>query len=58
MYDWIKLFCQGSFLRNFSEEEAEIIMREVEDMCRIDCCDEQGKWAIMYTRLRFKAIME
>lgn len=40
----------------FSEEEANEVMNEVEDVCRVDCQDESGKWAMVYMRLRFSAV--
>jgi len=58
LYDWLNLFVRSSFLRNFSDEEASEIMREVEDRCRGDCRDASGKWAMMYTRLRFSATVK
>jgi hypothetical protein len=58
IYDWLKLFVRNSFLREFSDEEANKIMREVEDRCRTDCQDANGKWVMMYTRLRFSAILK
>jgi hypothetical protein len=56
VYDWMQLFCRNSFLESMPDQEAEEIMREVEDVLRIDCCDAEGKWAMMYTRLRFVAV--
>ncbi|KDR82636.1 hypothetical protein GALMADRAFT_238074 [Galerina marginata CBS 339.88] len=58
LYDWLNIFVRNSFLREFSDEEASEIMREVEDRCRVDCRDASGKWAMMYTRLRFSAILK
>jgi hypothetical protein len=45
-------------LDDFEDGLAESIMREVEEMCTVDMCDAQGKWSVMYTRLRFAAVME
>ncbi|PPQ99187.1 hypothetical protein CVT26_014109 [Gymnopilus dilepis] len=56
MYDWLNTFARNTFLRDFSDEEASEIMREVQDRCRIDSRDASGKWALMYVRLRFSAI--
>ncbi|KIM43248.1 hypothetical protein M413DRAFT_444057 [Hebeloma cylindrosporum] len=57
LYDWLNLFARNSFLREFSDEGASEIMKEVEDRCRRDCQAASGKWAIMYTRLRFSAVL-
>jgi len=53
--DWLHLFCRPYFLHDMGDEEAEAVMRSVEDICSIDCRDEYGKWSIMYTRLRVVA---
>ncbi|KAF8967096.1 S-adenosyl-L-methionine-dependent methyltransferase [Flammula alnicola] len=58
LYEWLNLFVRSSFLHEFSDDEAREIMREVEDRMRGDCRDTSGKWAIMYTRLRFSAILK
>jgi hypothetical protein len=58
LYDWLQLFARNSFLNDFEDELAESIMREAEEMCKVDMCDAQGKWSVMYTRLRFAAVME
>ncbi|KAH9480552.1 putative methyltransferase C70.08c [Psilocybe cubensis] len=58
LYDWLDLFARNSFLRDFTDEEAREIMRDVEDRCRGDCRDASGKWAMMYTRLRFTAVLK
>ncbi|KDQ62244.1 hypothetical protein JAAARDRAFT_54221 [Jaapia argillacea MUCL 33604] len=55
--DWLHLFCRHSFLEHMSDEEAESVIEEVQERCRIDCQDGQGKWWLMYTRLRFKGIL-
>jgi hypothetical protein len=56
LIDWLQLFCRNSFLKGISDDEAETILNEVQDFCKIDCCDTQGNWSIMYVRLRFVAI--
>lgn len=58
LYEWLDLFARGTFLKDFSDEEARQIMREVEDRMRVDCRDASGKWAMMYTRLRFTATLK
>ncbi|KJA21142.1 hypothetical protein HYPSUDRAFT_42244 [Hypholoma sublateritium FD-334 SS-4] len=58
LYEWLHLFARSSFLRDFSDEEADRIMRKVEDGMRRDCQDASGKWSLMYTRLRFSATLK
>lgn len=58
LYDWLELFARPFFLRGMSDEEAREIMQEVVDMCRRDCQDESGKWAMVYVRLRFSAVLK
>ncbi|GBE85241.1 Uncharacterized methyltransferase [Sparassis crispa] len=53
--DWLRLFSRPYWMRDMGDEEAEEIMRTVEDICSVDCCDEQGRWTIMYVRLRVVA---
>jgi ubiquinone/menaquinone biosynthesis C-methylase UbiE len=55
LIDWLRTFARGSMLSAFSDEEAESIMREVQDDCEVDCRDNDGNWSIMYVRLRFIA---
>lgn len=40
-----------------SDNEAESIMKEIERMSEVDCRGDDGKWAIMYCRLRFLAFV-
>ncbi|TDL23206.1 S-adenosyl-L-methionine-dependent methyltransferase [Rickenella mellea] len=56
--DWLKVFCRKSMLNAYDDAEAEGIMKEIENMCAIDCRDESGNWAMMYTRLRFVALLD
>jgi trans-aconitate methyltransferase len=56
VYDWLHLFGRNTFLKDLPDEEAKEVMREVDDVLRVDCCDADGKWAMMYTRLRFVAV--
>jgi len=58
LYDWLELFARPFFLRDMLEEEARQIMQEVVDVCRRDCQDESGKWAMVYMRLRFSAVLK
>lgn len=41
-----------------SDEEAAVVMKEVQDMCEVDMKDSDGNWALMYTRLRFVAFLK
>ena len=58
LYEWLRLFVRNSFLRVFDEEEADRIMREVVENCRVDCQDATGNWAMTYMRLRFSAVLK
>ncbi|TFK40701.1 S-adenosyl-L-methionine-dependent methyltransferase [Crucibulum laeve] len=58
LYGWIECFARNSLLRNCSDEEAKDIMTEVEEKLRIDCQDSNGKWAMVYIRLRFVGILK
>jgi hypothetical protein len=33
------------------------MMEEVEQICKVDLQDASGKWAMMYMRLRFSALL-
>ncbi|KAG5652729.1 hypothetical protein H0H81_003928 [Sphagnurus paluster] len=54
--DWLELFARNSFMSGIPDEQAGEIIDDVVEMCRVDCMDESGKWAMMYMRLRFLAI--
>jgi len=54
---WLTVFARTSILRKFSDEEATEIMKEVEEICRVDFQDRSGQWAMVYMRLRFSAIL-
>ncbi|KAI5122446.1 hypothetical protein M0805_008758 [Coniferiporia weirii] len=56
--DWLQTFCRNTFFAALSDEEAGDVMREVQEMCAVDCRDESGNWALMYTRLRFVAVLD
>ena len=56
LIDWLRTFSRTSFLRHLEEQEAEEIISMAQDICRPDCMDEQGRWSIMYCRLRVVAI--
>jgi len=61
---WLQTFVRNSFLKDFSDEEAEVVIEEVVGICVVDCRDkgldgaEQGGWAMMYMRLRVFAILD
>ncbi|KAJ3803668.1 hypothetical protein F5876DRAFT_54250, partial [Lentinula aff. lateritia] len=58
LYGWLNTFARGSWLKDLTEQEADEIMKEVEEMCRIDCQDGNGNWAMVYVRLRFVAVLD
>jgi hypothetical protein len=39
------------------ESEAEEIIQETVRRCEVDCKDADGVWHVMYTRLRFSAVL-
>ena len=53
---WLDLFGRKTFLASFGDVEADQIMREVEEMCRVDMKDSEGNWTVVYVRLRFVAL--
>ncbi|KAF9534520.1 S-adenosyl-L-methionine-dependent methyltransferase [Crepidotus variabilis] len=55
---WLNLFVRGSFLKNLSDREAAEVIKEVVDEVQVDCQDADGKWSMMYTRLRFSAVLK
>ncbi|THV01895.1 S-adenosyl-L-methionine-dependent methyltransferase [Dendrothele bispora CBS 962.96] len=55
---WMSIFVRSTWLKNLADEEAESVMGEVEDMCKVDLHYGDGKdegWEVMYVRLRFAA---
>ncbi|KAF9493521.1 S-adenosyl-L-methionine-dependent methyltransferase [Pleurotus eryngii] len=54
---WLELFVRHSFLRELGDEEAKEVINEVVESCAVDSRDAQGKWALMYMRLRFHAVL-
>ncbi|KAG8930261.1 hypothetical protein FRC01_003002 [Tulasnella sp. 417] len=54
---WQQTFCRESCFAEMTDREAEEAMKEVQDLCAVDCQDASGKWAIMYVRLRFVAVL-
>ncbi|KAG5648389.1 hypothetical protein DXG03_004963 [Asterophora parasitica] len=55
---WLEVFARHSLLAGIPDEQAKEIIEEVLDSCRVDCQDESGKWAMVYMRLKFSAILE
>ena len=53
---WLETFVRDTMLRSLSDEEAKDVMEEVEEICKVDCRDSQGRWSLMYSRLRFVAV--
>ena len=54
----MNLFARSSFLKGLSVNEAKEIIDEVVEMCRVDCQDANKKWAMVYIRLRFVAVLK
>ncbi|KAF8552760.1 S-adenosyl-L-methionine-dependent methyltransferase [Imleria badia] len=54
---WLQLFARKTFLKTVNDVDAEAILDEVEQMCRVDCKDQAGNWSLMYVRLRFAATL-
>ncbi|KAI5891339.1 S-adenosyl-L-methionine-dependent methyltransferase [Schizophyllum commune H4-8] len=55
---WLRMFAKHSFLGNLEEAEAEEIIKEVAEAMAVDCRDREGRWSMMYVRLRFSAVKE
>lgn len=55
--DWLHLFARNTVLKDMNDEEAQCVIEEIEEKLRVDHQDEEGKWAIMYCRLRFEAVL-
>ncbi|KAK4047292.1 hypothetical protein OIO90_006253 [Microbotryomycetes sp. JL221] len=53
---WLNTFA-FAFLQPFTKEQGQEIVQEVCDKLSVDMESEQG-WAVMYTRLRFRAIKD
>ncbi|KAF7291702.1 Methyltranfer-dom domain-containing protein [Mycena chlorophos] len=54
---WLELFARTQILKECSTEEASAIIDEVVEACKPDCLDSEGNWSMMYTRLRFVAVL-
>ncbi|KAK7048129.1 hypothetical protein R3P38DRAFT_2867546, partial [Favolaschia claudopus] len=55
---WLEVFARKSILADFPDDEATNIIDEVEDVLRVDCQDREGNWSMVYTRLRFRAVLK
>lgn len=55
--DFLRTLVRGQALGMLSDEEAEIAMQEISDLCEPDLMDETGRWAVIYTSLRFVAVV-
>lgn len=53
---WLELFVRPTALASLGDQAANEIMDEIVRDNEIDMKDEQGRWLIMYVRLRFKAV--
>lgn len=53
---WIALFARQTMLSGLNDEEAKRVVDEVVEECETDMKDAEGRWFIMYVRLRFKAV--
>jgi hypothetical protein len=51
---WLETFAQA-FTAALPAEERSAFLDEVQEDCRPDLCDAEGKWTADYTRLRFLA---
>jgi len=58
LYDWLVTFVRTPIFGSFDDQQAHELMEEVESICEIDQKDGRGNWALMYVRLRFRAILE
>ncbi|KAF7297842.1 Methyltranfer-dom domain-containing protein [Mycena kentingensis (nom. inval.)] len=54
---WLEVFARTSILGQCSDSEATEIIEEVVNAMRVDCLDAEGNWSMMYTRLRFAAVL-
>jgi len=55
--DWMRTFTRSGILGDMTDEEAEEVMKEAQDICEVDMRDEAGNWHLMYVRLRFVAVL-
>ncbi|KZT12133.1 S-adenosyl-L-methionine-dependent methyltransferase [Laetiporus sulphureus 93-53] len=58
LMDWLRLFARPYFMAGMSDQEAEEIMLATQDVCSVDCRDSQGRWTMMYMRLRVAATIQ
>ncbi|KAI4519725.1 S-adenosyl-L-methionine-dependent methyltransferase [Schizophyllum commune] len=55
---WLRMFAKHSFMGDLDDAEAEEIITEVAEAMSVDCRDREGRWSMMYVRLRFLAVKE
>ncbi|KAL1672957.1 S-adenosyl-L-methionine-dependent methyltransferase [Schizophyllum commune] len=55
---WLQMFAKHSFMGDLDDAEAEEIIAEVTEAMAVDCRDREGRWSMMYVRLRFLAAKE
>lgn len=55
---WLHTFARRSFLASLDDALADEIIAEVVEDMRVDCQDPEGRWQVMYVRLRVSAICE
>lgn len=55
---WLRVFAKHSFMEGMAEEEADAIIQEVAEAMAVDCRDREGRWSMMYVRLRFLAVLK
>lgn len=53
--DFLRTFFRSTALGMMDDEEAEIAMQEISDLCEPDLKDDTGRWTVMYMSLRFLA---
>ncbi|KAF7357663.1 Methyltranfer-dom domain-containing protein [Mycena sanguinolenta] len=55
---WLEVFARKSILKECPDNEATEIIDEVEETLSVDCKDVWGNWSMVYTRLRFSAVLK
>ncbi|KAJ6466388.1 S-adenosyl-L-methionine-dependent methyltransferase [Mycena sanguinolenta] len=55
---WLEVFARKSILKDCPDSEATEIIDEVEEVLSVDCKDIWGNWSMVYTRLRFSAVLK
>ncbi|KAJ7242864.1 cyclopropane-fatty-acyl-phospholipid synthase [Mycena haematopus] len=55
---WLEVFARKSILKDCPDSQATEIIDEVEEALSVDCKDILGNWSMVYTRLRFSAVLK